>query len=82
MIQLDGQTIYVSIIALGGLCGVITFGWMSAWWLRDQLQKVVDTVNRWMDVHESEDQRRHEENIVRFAKIEAKLDVAIQNGKH
>jgi len=33
-----------------------------------------------LDGHEEKDQRRHEENIERFAKIETKLNIIMKNG--
>jgi len=37
-------------------------------------------LNKKLDDHEDKDQRRHEENIERFAKVETKLNIIMENG--
>lgn len=50
------------------------------WWLSDRFKENQEFVRDWLQSHEDKDQRRHEDNIVRFAQIETKLDTVINNG--
>lgn len=67
---------YTLISFAGGLAIAIA---TAGWWLREQLQKVSDKVFHWLDVHENQDQKRHEENLIRLTRLETKLDI-IKNG--
>lgn len=61
------------------LAGTTAFAKL-VWWLSDQFKQVRCFVQEWLQSHEDKDQRRHEDNIERFAKIETKLDTVIKNG--
>lgn len=52
------------------------------WWLSDQFKTIQENLTKLLDSHEQLDQRRHEDNIIRFTKIETKLDTVIKNGNH
>jgi hypothetical protein len=74
------QLTYVAVGTLIGLGTVIGFIWRAAWWTSDQFSDVKQLVYRAVQALEDKFDKRHEDNITRFAKIETKLDIAIKNG--
>lgn len=66
-----------SVVALGTIVGFI---FKASWWLSDQFKKVTEQVLYLYKQLEDKFDRRHEDNIERFAKIETKLDIVIKNG--
>lgn len=52
------------------------------WWLSDQFKNIKEDLTHLLDNHEALDQHRHEDNVIRFTKIETKLDTVIKNGNH
>lgn len=64
------------------LSAIIAFAKL-VWWLSDQFKINRENVLHWLQDHEDKDQHRHEDNLMRFAKVEAKMDILIKNGhKH
>lgn len=41
--------------------------------LRTEIRIVNERIVQWLDAHENEDQRRHEDNLLRFEKISVAL---------
>jgi hypothetical protein len=74
------QLTYVAVGTLVGLATVIAFIWKAAWWTSDQFAATRNLVYKAVQTLEDKFDRRHEDNIIRFAKIETKLDIAIKNG--
>ncbi|WP_409188465.1 hypothetical protein [Bradyrhizobium sp. RDM4] len=77
-----GSEDFVEIIKLaGGPTAVIGLGW----WLRGKFMEIANTSAEQLDSHERQDERRHRQNLVRFAKINMKLGIADageSNGDH
>lgn len=66
---------------IGGPSAVAGLGW----WLRGKFTEVKDAAEERMKLHEVQDQRRHQQNLVRFAKLNMKLgiyDPGESNGEH
>jgi hypothetical protein len=59
----------------GGPTAVAVLGW----WLRGQFVFIADESKKRMASHEKQDDRRHQENLVRFAKINMKLGIDDEN---
>lgn len=57
--------------ALGAPSAVAGLGW----WLRGKFTEVKESAEARMSLHEKQDQRRHTQNLVRFSKINQKLDI-------
>ena len=72
----------VEIIKLaGGPAAVVALGW----WLRGKFSEISEDSKEQLLTHEQQDERRHRQNLVRFAKINMKLgieDAAELNGGH
>jgi len=65
----------------GGPAAVAGLGW----WLRGKFSDIVDSGKEQLMTHERDDERRHRQNLVRFAKINMKLgieDFDEVNGQH
>jgi hypothetical protein len=65
----------------GGPSAVLALGW----WLKTQFTNVHRAGEKRMKLHEKQDERRHRQNLVRFAKINMKLgieDAQETNGDH
>lgn len=65
----------------GGPTAVATLGW----WLRGKFTDIADSSKAQLAVHEKQDERRHRQNLVRFAKLNMKLGIEDQdpvNGDH
>ena len=71
---------YVAIGTLIGLGTIVGFIWRAAWWTSDQFAATRDLVYRAVQALETKFDKRHEDNISRFAKIETKLDIVLKNG--
>lgn len=70
------------------LAAVIAAVWSLSIWINGKFNKsaedrgiLQDKIQSWLSIHEGQDQKRHVENIERFAKIETKLDIVIKNGR-
>ncbi len=46
------------------------------WWLRSQFVNVSKDSKSILEAHEIQDERRHRQNLVRFARINMKLGIA------
>jgi hypothetical protein len=55
----------------GGPAAVIALGW----WLRSKFADIVSMGKEQLLIHERQDERRHRQNLVRFAKINMKLGI-------
>ncbi len=67
----------VEIIKLvGGPSAVIALGW----WLKGQFVSIQNAGELRMQRHEHQDERRHRDNLVRFAKINMKLGIEDESG--
>jgi len=49
---------------------------LLGWWLKSQFSNIQDVTKAWLASHEKQDERRHRQNLVRFAKINGKLGIA------
>lgn len=56
---------------VGGPGAVAALGW----WLRGKFIAVEDATNAALKAHELQDERRHRQNLVRFAKLNMKLGI-------
>lgn len=56
----------------GGPAAVAGLGW----WLRGKFSDVVASSQAQLASHEAQDERRHRQNLVRFAKLNMKLGIA------
>jgi hypothetical protein len=72
---------------LSVIAAVIAAVWSMSIWLNGKFNsgmedrvKLQDKVMELLDGHEQKDQRRHEDNIQRFTKLETKLDILVRNG--
>ena len=74
------QLTYVAVGIIVGVGTIVGFIWRASWWTSDQFVKTRELVYRAVQTLEDKFDRRHEDNITRFAKIETKLDIAIKNG--
>jgi hypothetical protein len=74
------QLTYVAVGTLIGLGTVVGFIWKAAWWTSKQFNEVRELIYGLVKQLEDKFDRRHEDNITRFAKLETKLDIAIKNG--
>lgn len=68
----SGDDLFEFIKLAGGPSAVIALGW----WLRGQFVHVQRASERRMDSYEEKSERRHRQNLVRFAKINMKLGIA------
>lgn len=65
----------------GGPSAVATLGW----WLRGKFSNIEESSKEQLATHEHQDERRHRQNLVRFARINMKLgisDANESNGDH
>lgn len=58
----------------------ITTAAILGWWLSARFRETEIRLETLLNNHEIRDQQRHEENVIRFTKIETKLDTL--NGKN
>lgn len=75
---------WVALAALGfTIVGtVIGAGIRLTWWLGHKFAEVDNAQDaRWV-AHEQRDQARHEDNLVRFTRIEAQLGIIIRSNGH
>lgn len=80
MIDIDPVVITISVATSGFLLAATTAFAKTIWWLSEQFKVNREYVSDWLGKHEDQDQHRHEDNIIRFTKIETKLDTVIKNG--
>jgi len=67
---------------IGRIAPLVTTAAVLGWWLSARFRASEIRLENMLDRHEVRDQQRHEENVVRFTKIEGKLDMLNGNGKH
>lgn len=68
----DGVGDLVEVMKLaGGPSAVVALGW----WLRGKFSEISEKSQLQLDTHENQDERRHRQNLVRFAKINTKLGI-------
>lgn len=77
---MDPQLFYVVLAGAVSTLTIIGFIWRAAWWTSDQFKDIRGLVYRAVQTIEDKFDRRHEDNIERFAKLETKLDIVIKNG--
>ena len=65
---------------VGGPSAVAALGW----WLKTKFTDIKDAAEERMQSHEHQDERRHRQNLVRFAKLNMKLgiDDEMNGGDH
>jgi len=80
--MLDYSTIAIISSGTVAVVTIIGFIWKQAWWLSDQFAQTRDVFFRALTDLENKFDSRHEDNVVRFAKIETKIDILTKNGKH
>lgn len=81
--MIDGTDLQLLSFTGAGLVAVSTivgFIFKASWWLSDQFKKVTEQFSMLYRALEDKFDKRHEDNIERFAKIETKLDIVIKNG--
>lgn len=66
---IDGAIELIKLV--GGPSAVAGLGW----WLRGKFTDVKESAEQRMTLHERQDQGRHQQNLVRFAKINMKLGI-------
>lgn len=49
---------------------------LLGWWLKSQFSNVASASKELLEHHEDQDERRHRQNLVRFARINMKLGIA------
>lgn len=72
--------IAASSAVFGAFSTVIGFVLRMSRELSDKFTHIEDSLKALLDTHEHKDQHRHEDNIQRFAKVEAQLGILIKNG--
>jgi hypothetical protein len=81
-LEQDGLNGLVEIIKIvGGPSAVAGLGY----WLRGKFSDIADSSKAQLATHEHQDERRHRQNLVRFAKLNMKLgipDSGEANGDH
>ena len=62
----------------------LTITWTkSVWWISEQFAKTREELTLEIEVQEAKNQKRHEDNIERFAVLETKINTVLRNGhKH
>lgn len=66
--------------AAGFVLVLVGTGFKAVWWLSDQFKEGRALIYNMVQSLEDKFDRRHEDNIERFVKLETKLDVVIKNG--
>lgn len=51
------------------------------WWLKSQFVSVQAVTREWLEKHEKQDERRHRQNLVRFATLNGKLGIQDHHGE-
>jgi hypothetical protein len=67
----EPDTLIEMLKIVGGPSAVATLGW----WLRGKFSDIQETSKAQLATHEHQDERRHRQNLVRFAKINQKLNI-------
>jgi hypothetical protein len=80
--MLDLQTIYVLIGIFGFFCTVTLFAWKASWWAGDRFREIRELIYSLVKELESKFDKRHEDNLQRFTRLETKLDIINKNGYH
>jgi hypothetical protein len=77
MFQADNLTnISLVLGSMSVVLGFIIWGARLTWWLSEQFKETRGSLYKLLDNHEDKDQHRHEDNLVRFTRIET----LIKNG--
>lgn len=74
------QLTYVAVGTLIGLSTIVGFIWKGAWWTSERFRELRELTYKLVNDLEEKFDKRHEDNITRFTKIETKLDLALKNG--
>ena len=76
----DASTIADGAVEIGKLLSA-TGGPVAVlgWWLRSKFANIEKAGEKRMMTHEKQDERRHRQNLVRFAKINTKLGIEDAN---
>ena len=78
--EVDPQLLTIigsSVVAVGTIVGFI---FKASWWLSSQFKLITEQFATLYRTLEYKFDKRHEDNIERFAKIETKLDIVLKNG--
>ena len=78
--EVDPQLLTIigsSVVAVGTIVGFI---FKASWWLSSQFKMITEQFATLYRTLEYKFDKRHEDNIERFAKIETKLDIVLKNG--
>ena len=78
--EVDSQLLTIigsSVVAVGTIVGFI---FKASWWLSSQFKMITEQFATLYRTLEYKFDKRHEDNIERFAKIETKLDIVLKNG--
>lgn len=78
--EVDPQLLTIigsSVVAVGTIVGFI---FKASWWLSSQFKQITEQFATLYKTLEYKFDKRHEDNIERFAKIETKLDIVLKNG--
>ena len=78
--EVDPQLLTIigsSVVAVGTIVGFI---FKASWWLSNQFKQITEQFATLYRTLEYKFDKRHEDNIERFAKIETKLDIVLKNG--
>ena len=81
--MIDGTDLQLLSFAGAGLVAVTTivgFIFKASWWLSSQFKMITEQFATLYRTLEYKFDKRHEDNIERFAKIETKLDIVLKNG--
>ena len=72
----------IAIIGSGTIsaASIVGFIWKSSWWLASQFKETREAFFRALREIEERFDKRHEDNIFRFAVIETKLNTLLKNG--
>jgi hypothetical protein len=77
---MDPQMFYIVGAGIVSALTIIGFIWKASWWTSERFRELKELTYRLVQELEDKFDRRHVENVERFAKIETKLDIAIKNG--
>jgi hypothetical protein len=78
--MIDLQTLYILLGILGFFGTVSLFAWKASWWAGDRFREVRELIYNLVQELENKFDRRHEDNIQRFTRLETKLDIINKNG--
>ena len=77
---MDSQTFYLASAGVVAILTIMGFIWKASWWTGERFRELKELTYELIKELEDKFDKRHEDNIYRFAKIESKLDIVIKNG--